>query len=139
MINRPAMSQVTTFMSEAQGVSPPLLLRADNRYIRSSAFWRSGLRGRRAKESRGGKQLFRFLLDRDGLACAVELNDTVTLGIMDMIAEDGGTDPCFVESFVKSFAAVKNIVTENERDGVFADEGVGDQKCLRDAFGLGLL
>ena len=57
---------------------------------------------------------------------------------MNVIAEDGGAAFEIGKRFVKTVAAVKNVVAEDQRNPVLADERFGDQECLGDAFGLGL-
>ena len=39
---------------------------------------------------------------------------------------------------LKTVAAVKHVVAQDERDSVLADERFRDEESLRDAFGLGL-
>ena len=66
--------------------------------------------------------LLRFLLDGNGLSSAVEFHHAIPFGIIDMIAEDGRAVFEVGEGFMKSVGAIKDIVPEDERDGVFADE-----------------
>src|SRR5436309_11491119 len=40
---------------------------------------------------------------------------------------------------MKSVRAIKDVVSQNQRDGVLADERFGDEKRLGDSLGLGLL
>jgi hypothetical protein len=75
-----------------------------------------------------------FFLDGNGLAGRVELDDAVALGVMHVVAEDDGTFFEFPEGGGESIRAVEDVVAEDERHRVAADEGFCDEERLGDAF-----
>ena len=77
-----------------------------------------------------------FFLERQCLALAVDLDNSVPLRILDKIGEDRssrrpgcGPFECFLEG-----PAVEDVVAENQRHGVRADELAADQERLGQAF-----
>src|SRR5581483_11728478 len=82
---------------------------------------------------------FGFLLDRNRPALSIELHHAVTLGIVDMIAENRRPLRKLSERPVKSIPAVKHVITQDQRDAILPNERFGNQKSLRDAFRFGLL
>ena len=80
-----------------------------------------------------------FFLDGNGPALRVELDHAVTLRVAHVVAED---DRAALELLVgagEGVAAEENVVAENERHLVLADERFRDEKRLRDAGGFRLL
>ena len=69
----------------------------------------------------------------------VELHHAIALRVVDVIAEDGRAALEVGKGLVKAVAAVEDVVAEDQRDRVLADEALGDQKRLGDALRLGLL
>src|SRR5205807_1447372 len=55
-----------------------------------------------------------------------------------MIAENTRTTFELGKGLLKPITAIKDIITEDERDGVLTDEGFGNDKSLGDAAGPGL-
>lgn len=80
-------------------------------------------------------RVFRFLLDRQAVACRIELRHAVTLGIVDPVAEDRGLAillgcaDCLAKK-TREARAVEDIVPQNQTHGVIADEIRADQESL---------
>src|SRR6266404_3113470 len=77
----------------------------------------------------------RFFLNRDCASLFVEVNYTVTFRIVDVISEYRRAPMEFGERLMQAITPVEDVVAKNERDRIGADERLGDQKGLRDAFG----
>jgi hypothetical protein len=69
----------------------------------------------------------------------VKFHHSISFGIIHVIAED--RCPAFElgKGLIKTVAAVEDVISQNERHGIISDKRFGDQKCLRDTFGSGLL
>lgn len=83
----------------------------------------------------------RFFFEGEGLASGGEFDDAVAFGIFDLVAEDAGTGGGFdeVEGVAKEVEfSVEDVVTEDEGDGILADEFFADEEGLGDASGAGL-
>src|SRR5262245_20413385 len=81
-----------------------------------------------------------LLLDADGSAGTVELDHTVALGILDMIAEDrpaGGTSAGATQERAQA-RAEEDVVAEDERRRTVAHEVATERKGLGQALRLGL-
>ena len=79
--------------------------------------------------------MFRFLLDRQAVACRIELRHAVTLGIVDPVAEDRGLAILLgradgLAKKARETRAVEDIVPQNQTHGVIADEIRADQESL---------
>ena len=83
----------------------------------------------------------RFFFEGEGLASGGEFDDAVAFGIFDLVAEDAGTGGGFdeVEGLAKEVEfSVEDVVTEDQGDGILADEFFADEEGLGDASGAGL-
>src|SRR3954452_11949379 len=80
-----------------------------------------------------------LFLDGESLVLAVKFHNAISLGIIDVIAEDGRAGFEISESSVETVASVKHVVPQNQRYSIFTDERFGNEKGLRDPFGLCLL
>ena len=84
-----------------------------------------------------------LLLDGDGPALAVELNDAEALGVVHMVAEDRGAARLGVLDGARQVArqsvAVEDVVAEHEGARLAADELLADGEGLRQAVGARLL
>ena len=84
-----------------------------------------------------------LLLDGDGVEVGVELHDAEALGVVDVVAEDGG-EPLRLgvlhrAAEVPSQAvAVEDVVAEDERAGLPSRELLAYYEGLREAVGAGL-
>src|SRR5690625_783962 len=89
--------------------------------------WRLGRRG--------------FLLDADGAAAFVELDDAVAFRVPDVVAEHGGALALLVDAlqYAGQAAAVEDVVAQYQRNRPAVDELLGDQQRLGDPGGLRLL
>ena len=79
--------------------------------------------------------MFRFLLNRQAVACRIELRHAVTLGIVDPVAEDRGLAILLgradgLAKKARETRAVEDIVPQNQTHGVIADEIRADQESL---------
>ena len=81
----------------------------------------------------------RFLLDRNRPAFPVNPHHAVAFRVVDVVAEDARARLKVRERLVKTVAAVKDVVAQNQRDPVAADERFGDQKGLGNPGRAGLL
>lgn len=81
-----------------------------------------------------------LLLNGDGSAFAIELDDAEAVGIVDFIAEHGGS--CFPVGggleFRREALAVENVVSEDKGAALARDEFLADDKCLGKTIGTGL-
>ena len=84
-----------------------------------------------------------LLLDGDGPALAVELNDAEALGVVHVVAEDRGAARLGVLDGARQVArqavAVEDVVAEHEGARLAADELLADGEGLRQAVGARLL
>jgi len=84
---------------------------------------------------------FWFFFEGEDSAVGCELDDAISAGLGDMVAEDGGAIHAGV-SVLHGFGemlAVENVVTEDEGGGSVADEFGADVVGLGEALGAGLL
>ena len=82
----------------------------------------------------------RLLFQADRLPMGIEFNHAIALRIMDGVCEDAGAFFTFggVLNAFSEIVPVKDVVAENQRAAMSVDKILRDQKCLRDAFWLGL-
>src|ERR1017187_282862 len=69
---------------------------------------------------------------------AVELHHAIPFRVVDVIPEDRRASFKVSEGPVKTVTTVENVVAEDQRDGILADEALGDKKRLGNALRLGL-
>jgi hypothetical protein len=69
----------------------------------------------------------------------VELDHPVTLRVVDVVTEDRRAPLELLEGPQETFAAVEDVVPQDERDRVAPDERLRDVERLGDALRLGLL
>src|SRR5437773_1230758 len=69
----------------------------------------------------------------------IELHDAIAFRIIDVVAEDHGAAFEIRESCIKSIRPIKYVISEDQCDGVLANEGFGNQKSLGNSLGPGLL
>ena len=71
-----------------------------------------------------GLRVLRLLLDGDGLSVLVEGDDTETLRIIDIVAEDGraGFLRCGLAECLLEAVAREDVVSEDHRDRIVTDE-----------------
>ncbi len=88
----------------------------------------------------GRLRLRRLLLEADGAAGRVELDDAVALGIANLVAEHrrAGLAGRGAAQVVGEVRAVEDVVAERERDAIGADELAADEERLREAVGARL-
>src|SRR5581483_4982256 len=82
-------------------------------------------------------RLVRFLLDAERAALGVELDHAIAAGIIDWIGEHGGA-ALAVQSLAHDrheVVAKEDVVAEDQRNAVAADELSADEECLRYAGG----
>ena len=84
-----------------------------------------------------------LLLDGDGTALAVELDDAEALGVVDVVAEDRGPPRLSVMDGARQMTAeavaVEDVVAQHQRARLAVDELLADGECLRQAVGARLL
>ena len=84
-----------------------------------------------------------LLLDGDGTALAVELDDAEALGVVDVVAEDRGPPRLSVMDGARQMTAeavaVEDVVAQHQRARLAVDELLADSECLRQAVGARLL
>jgi hypothetical protein len=80
---------------------------------------------------------FGLFFNGDG-AAIVKLDDAVTLRVIHVITENRRAGFEFREDAVKRIAAVKDVITQDERDLVFAHKGFGNDKGLGNTAGFEL-
>src|ERR1035441_10655170 len=83
--------------------------------------------------------VLRLFLNGNGLARRIKLHHAVAFRVVDVITVDRRAVLELRERAIKRIAAVKNVVAENQRHVVLANETLRDEKRLRDARRLGLL
>ena len=90
-----------------------------------------------------GLGLLGLLLDGDGAALAIELNDAEALGVVHVVAEDRGAARLGVLDGARQVArqavAVEDVVAEHEGARLAGDELLADGEGLRQAVRRGLL
>ena len=84
-----------------------------------------------------------LLLDGDGPALAVELDDAEALGVVHVVAEDRGpTGLCVLDGarqVARQAVAVEDVVAQHQGARLAGDEVLADGECLRQAVGARLL
>ena len=91
----------------------------------------------------GALRALGLLLDGDGVEVGVELHDAEALGVVDVVAEDGG-EPAGLgvlhraAEVAAQAVAVEDVVAEDERAGLAAGEPLADDEGLGQAVGAGL-
>ena len=82
----------------------------------------------------------RLFFDVNGLVLRVHFQNAVTAGIVDPVAEHGRTarSTCGALHHVAEARAIVNIVAEDQRTRLAADEFLADEKCFGDAVRRGL-
>ena len=79
--------------------------------------------------------MLRLLLDRNSLSGCIKLYDTKTLRIVNVVTKYGCSalflrTLCGCAQSLLESLTVENIITENHRNGISADEICADDKCL---------
>ena len=96
-----------------------------------------------ARDGVGALGALGLLLDGDGAALAVELDDAEALGVVHVVAEHGGTARrCVLHGLPQvpgEAVAVEDVVAQHERAGLPADEPLADGEGLGEAVRRGLL
>ena len=85
-----------------------------------------------------------LLLDGDGVEILIELHDAEALGVVHVVAEDGGAALALggldgALEMAGQAVTVEDIVAEDERAGFAVDELLADYEGLGQAVGRGLL
>ena len=90
-----------------------------------------------------GLGLLGLLLDGDGPAPRIELDDAEALGVVHVVAEDRGAPRLGVLDGARQVArqavAVEDVVAQHERAGLAGDEVLADGECLGQAVRARLL
>ena len=88
-----------------------------------------------------GLRCDRFLLDADHATVCVDFRHAVTFGVADVIAEDGRTSRLRVRALhqLDDAGSVEDVVAQDQRRAVIADELAPDDERLRETVRLGLL
>src|SRR5260370_10043920 len=85
-----------------------------------------------------GFRLLRFLFNAERLPVRIELDDAITLGVIDGVRKNAGA--LGLErggaQFLDEVVSVENVVAEHKRATARGDKFLADQKYLGDAFGL---
>ncbi len=80
-----------------------------------------------------------LFFDRNCLAMGIKLHHAIAFRIIDVVTEDHRAAFEIRESCVKSIRSIEHIITEDQCDGVLANERFGNQKSLGNSLGPGLL
>src|SRR5690606_19982299 len=93
-----------------------------------------------ARNSVARFRMLGFLLEAESATFRIQFNDTIALGIIDLVSENRRAGSPLSRSLqkVSDSRAKEDIVAKNQGDGVFPDKIRPEGKCLRQTIGTGL-